>query len=271
MLFHPLEKLTYILAMITAELILNKLTIKLQLSLASLTQLQHFKQQLHFFQWKRCRLLRLFVASYTDGGRYGRSGFCCRLGPVQGCFGVQQVSSVQSNTLAMRSSSFRLTCTLLCSRLLICVWLTPIRSAIASWLIWQAVRSSLILEPALTMHFSSYTLTPPLCTAENIVPSLSYFAESLVLFTETLKTFVKTIFASILAHLYPPARHTNWYFRRSLVIYCPYGLIAAEVTAWPQLVKFFPTAKNAAAWCRFYLSYSKKGIKKPPTKVGGEP
>ena len=44
---------------------------------------------------------------------------------------------------------------------------------------------------------------------ENIVPSLSYFAESLVLFTETLKTFVKTIFASILAHLYPPARHTN--------------------------------------------------------------
>lgn len=77
--------------MITAELILNKLTIKLQSSLASLTQLQHFKQQLHFFQRKRCRLLRLFVASYTYGGRYGRSGFCCRLGPGQGCFGVQQV------------------------------------------------------------------------------------------------------------------------------------------------------------------------------------
>ena len=39
------------------------------------------------------------------------------------------------------------------------------------------------------------------------------------------------IFAPIIAHLYPPTRHTNGYIRRSLVIYCPYGLIAAEVTA----------------------------------------
>ena len=76
------------------------------------------------------------------------------------------------------------------------------------------------------------------------------------------KKIVKTIFALIIARLYPPTRHTSRYIRRSLVIYCPYVLPAAEVTACSPLVKFFIKLQMLPIWHTFTCLYPKKGHKK---------
>jgi hypothetical protein len=110
--------------------------------------------------------------------------------------------------------------------------------------------SNIFRHTPLHLHF---------CPIENIVLNLPYFVESPILFTETLKTFVKIIFALIIAHLYPPTRHTNGYIRRSLALYCPYVLPAAEVTACPQLIKFFRTAKIQPALTVYKKYHPKTG------------
>ncbi len=66
----------------------------------------------------------------------------------------------------------------------------------------------------------------------------------------------------IIARLYPPTRHTSRYIRRSLVIYCPYVLPAAEVTACPPLVKFFIKLQRLPVWRTFARLYPKKRHKK---------
>ena len=119
----PLEKLVYILAVITAELVLRVFIQTVKMSSAALTQLQQLQQQAHFLQ----RVLLLFV-SFCGGSFSNPLTFCTRrlfvslgimcLCPLGRRFSVQQCFQAAARTLALRTSSFKLTCTLLCSILL---------------------------------------------------------------------------------------------------------------------------------------------------------